>query len=256
MEHQQHPAQEKDPMIFGLRPVIEALEAGKEIERIFVQRDLRGPLSKELKDLMKDRGIVYTPVPIDKLNRLTRKNHQGVVCFLGQVSYAKVEDVVPGIYEAGRTPLLVLLDRITDVRNFGAICRTAECMGADAVIVPEKGGAMANADAVKASAGALNRITVCREFNLKQVLVYLKESGIRIVGCTEKGKIDLQEASFNDPVCIIMGSEEDGISPEYLKLCDAVVKIPMTGSIASLNVSVAAGMILYETVRQRNGVSK
>ncbi|HEX5001066.1 MAG TPA: 23S rRNA (guanosine(2251)-2'-O)-methyltransferase RlmB [Bacteroidia bacterium] len=244
--------QVKDSVIFGIRPVMEAILAGKEPERIFIQRDLQGSLMRELRELLREHNFNYTPVPVEKLNRLTKKNHQGVVCFLSLVSYAKLDQVIPGIYEAGRVPLIILLDRVTDVRNFGAICRTAECMGADAVVVPEKGGAMANADAVKASAGALNRITLCREYNLKESINYLAGSGLKIVGCTEKAAESIDKVDFSQPVCIIMGSEEDGISPEYLKLCNERVKIPMAGTIASLNVSVAAGMLLYEIYRQRN----
>jgi len=244
--------QVKDSVIFGIRPVMEAILAGKEPERIFIQRDLQGSLMRELREVLREHNFNYTPVPVEKLNRLTKKNHQGVVCFLSLVSYAKLDQVIPGIYEAGKVPLIVLLDRVTDVRNFGAICRTAECMGADAVVVPEKGGAMANADAVKASAGALNRITLCREYNLKDSINYLAGSGLKIVGCTEKATEHINKADYNQPVCIIMGSEEDGISPEYLKLCNERVKIPMAGTIASLNVSVAAGMLLYEVFRQRN----
>lgn len=241
-----------DMMIFGIRPVIEAIDAGKEVERIFIQRELNNPLLRELKDLLKSKGINYAPVPVEKLNRLTRKNHQGVVCYLSQVTYQKIEDLVPSLFEREKFPLLLMLDRVTDVRNFGAICRTAECFGVDAVIVPERGGAMVTGDAVKASAGALNRINLCREFNLKSTISYLSESGFSIIGCTEKGTQPVFEGDFNGPVCIIMGSEEDGISPEYLKKCNALLRIPITGRTASLNVSVAAGMILYEAIRQQN----
>lgn len=242
---------EDDLMIFGIRPVMEAIEAGKEIERIFIQRDISGDLSKELRQLLAKNDIHPAVVPIDKLNRLTRKNHQGVVCFLSHVSYARVEDVVPGLFNQPQYPVVLLLDRITDVRNFGAICRTAEFTGVGAVIVPEKGAALVNGDAVKASAGALNRITLCREYNLKDTITYLKDSGFLIVGCTEKGEKATYEQQFDGPVCIIMGSEEDGISPEYLKRCDVLLKIPLIGKTASLNVSVAAGMILYEVLRQK-----
>jgi 23S rRNA (guanosine2251-2'-O)-methyltransferase len=249
--HQGEKRTEDDLMIFGIRPVIEAIAAGKEVERIFVQRDLSGDLAKELRQVLASNNIHASLVPIDKLNRLTRKNHQGVVCFLSQVSYCRVEDVVPGLFNNPKYPVVLLLDRITDVRNFGAICRTAEFTGVDAVIVPEKGGALVNGDAVKASAGAINRIVICREFNLKETIQYLHDSGFYIVGCTEKGDHAVYEHQFDGPLCIIMGSEEDGISPEYLKKCDARLKIPLIGKTASLNVSVAAGMILYEVLRQK-----
>ena len=251
-ERRFRPEQEEDDMmIFGIRPVMEALDAGKEIERIYIQRDLSTPVSRDLKNVLKDAGISFIPVPVEKLNRLTRKNHQGVVCFLSRVTYSKVEDIVPILFETGKIPLLLVLDRITDVRNFGAICRSAECMGVDAVIIPERGASMVNGDAIKASAGALNRITICREFNLKGVLTYLNDYGIQLTGCSEKGTQNIYEADFTVPVCIVMGSEEDGISPEYLKKCDSILKIPMMGKTQSLNVSVAAGMILYEVTRQR-----
>ena len=200
-------------MIFGIRPVMEAIDAGREIERLFIQRDIQNPQARELKRMLADRNIPFTAVPIEKLNRLTRKNHQGVVCFTGLISYFKAEAIVPQLFEKSTYPLLLLLDRVTDVRNFGAICRTAECMGVDAVIIPEKGGAMVNGDAIKASAGALHRIRVCREYNLKNTIDYLRDSGFMVVGCTEKAEKVAFDESFNQPVCLIMGSEEDGISP-------------------------------------------
>ncbi len=242
---------EDDHMIFGIRPVMEAIDAGREVERLFIQRDINNPLARELRKLLSDHNIPFSLVPIEKLNRLTRKNHQGVVCFIGYVSYHKVEQLVPSLFEKSEFPLLMLLDRVTDVRNFGAICRTAECMGVDAVIVPEKGGAMVNGDAVKASAGALNRIKICREYNLKNTIQYLQESGFMVAGCTEKAKDDCFKVNLNKPLCLIMGSEEDGISPEYLKRCDVLIKVPILGKTASLNVSVAAGMLLFEVTRQR-----
>ncbi|MBL0343165.1 MAG: 23S rRNA (guanosine(2251)-2'-O)-methyltransferase RlmB [Bacteroidetes bacterium] len=242
---------EDDTMIFGIRPVLEALDSGKEVERIFMQRDINNPLARELKMKLAEKSITYTAVPMEKLNRLTRKNHQGVVCFLSQISYFKIEDVVPDLFAHTRYPLVILLDKITDVRNFGAICRSAECMGVDAVIVPEKGGAPVNGDAIKASAGALLRIKVCREFNLKKTIEFLKESGFSIAGCTEKATKPLFDENLDRPLCIIMGSEEDGISLEYLKRCDFLLKIPTVGKTASLNVSVAAGILLYEINRQR-----
>ncbi len=242
---------EDDHMIFGIRPVMEAIDAGREVERIFIQRDSNNPQARDLKKMLSDNNIPFSLVPVEKLNRLTRKNHQGVVCFIGYVSYHKVEQLVPSLFEKSEFPLVMLLDRVTDVRNFGAICRSAECMGVDAVIVPEKGGAMVNGDAVKASAGALNRIKICREYNLKNTIQYLQESGFMVAGCTEKAKENCFKVNLNKPLCLIMGSEEDGISPEYLKRCDVLIKVPILGKTASLNVSVAAGMLLYEVTRQR-----
>ncbi len=186
------------------------------------------------------------------MNRLTRKNHQGVFAFISPISFHSIENLLPQIYEAGKTPLLLILDRVTDVRNFGAIARSAECAGVDAIIVPEKGAAQMNADAVKTSAGALHRIPVCREKYLDYVIKFLQESGVKVVGCTEKGSQSLFDISMTEPTAIIMGSEEDGISPAFLKTVDAKAFIPMAGDIGSLNVSVSAGIIIYEAVRQRS----
>ena len=212
---------------------------------------MNNPSINELKSLLKKSNTIYQAVPVEKLNRLTKNNHQGVVCFISEVTYYKIEDIVPQIFEDGKSPLLLILDRITDVRNFGAIARSAECAGADAIIIPSKGAAQINSDAIKTSAGALHGIKVCRENNLKDVIEYLKESGISVIACTEKTDDSIYTADFSLPVAIIMGSEEDGISGEYLKRCDKKVKIPMAGKISSLNVSVATGIILFEVLRQR-----
>lgn len=243
-------------LVFGTRAVIEAVRSGKEINKIMVQKGLQNDLFNELKNELKGMEIPLQFVPPEKLNRLTRKNHQGVIGFVSPVTYHRIEDLLPGIFESGQTPLLLMLDRITDVRNFGAICRSAECMGVQAVIVPSKGGALVTSDALKTSAGALHRIPVCREDNLKKVIHFLSASGIRIVSCTEKAERQLYESDLTVPLCVIMGSEEDGISGEYLKLSDDKLKIPMIGNIESLNVSVATGMILYETTRQRLSVEQ
>jgi len=240
-----------DLMLFGIHPVMEAIESGKEIDRLFIQRNLSNPMMSELKKLLRRNDIRSIEVPIEKLNRLTRSNHQGVVAFTTEVVYQKVSDVIPGLFEKGSDPLVVLLDRITDVRNFGAICRSAECFGAGAGIVPERGGAPANGDAMKASAGAMSRITVCREHNLKEVIDYLRDSGFQVIGCSEKASKNIFEFDLRGPLCIIMGSEEDGISPEYMKRCNHLVRIPMKGKVSSLNVSVAAGLALYEVTRQQ-----
>lgn len=241
----------KKEVIFGIRSVLEALEAGKQLSKVLIQKNLRGELYSELMDALKTYDVHYQIVPIEKLNRITRKNHQGVITFLSPVSFHKTENLLPTLYEEGKVPLFLMLDRVTDVRNFGAIARTAECSGVDAIIIPTRGAAAVNGDAVKTSTGALLKMPVCREDNLKNTIEYLKNSGVQIVGCTEKTDEYLYSVDFTLPTCIIMGSEEDGISPEYLKRCDARAKIPMHGSIGSLNVSVAAGIVLYELVRQR-----
>jgi 23S rRNA (guanosine2251-2'-O)-methyltransferase len=243
--------EDRNEMLFGIRPIIEAIAAGKEIDKIFMQSGLSGPLFAELKELIRVHNIVFQYVPIEKLNRLTRKLHQGVICFISPVTYQRIEDILPLLFEQGKNPLLLILDRITDVRNFGAIARTAECAGVDAIIIPNKGAAQVNGDAIKTSAGALHTIPVCRENNLKDVLDYLKSSGLQIIACTEKTDTHYFELDYTPPTAIILGSEEDGISPEYMKKADAKAKLPLMGEIGSLNVSVANGVILYETVKQR-----
>jgi 23S rRNA (guanosine2251-2'-O)-methyltransferase len=202
-------------------------------------------------DALAAHNVPFQAVPTEKLNRVTRKNHQGVISYISPISYHSIEDVLPSLYEAGKTPLLLILDRVTDVRNFGAIARTAECAGVDAIIIPSRGGALISADAVKTSTGALHKIPVCREDNLKTTIEFLTNSGVQIVGCTEKTDDLLYSVDLTLPTAIIMGSEENGISPEYLKRCDARAKIPMAGTIGSLNVSVSAGILLYEVIRQR-----
>ena len=242
----------EDNMIFGTRAVIEALKSGKEFEKLFVQAGVQNELMRELATLLRKQGVVFQFVPAEKLNRLTSKNHQGVVGFLTVVTYQDLGVLLPGLFEQGKVPLLLLLDRITDVRNFGAIARTAECAGVDAIVIPSRGSAQINADAMKTSAGALNRIAVCKEDNLKNTLQFLKESGLQVIACTEKAEVNYFEADLKGPAVLIMGSEEDGISGEYLKLSDKRVKINMLGAIQSLNVSVATGVMLFEVNRQRH----
>jgi len=242
---------QKKEIIFGTRPVEEALHAGKEIEKILVQKNATNDALKSVLLLARKYNVPVSKVPIDKLNRVTRKNHQGIICFLSAITYASLDNIVDEKYQSGKVPFLLMLDRITDMRNFGAIARTAECAGVDAIIVPAKGGAIINSDAMKTSAGALNFIPVCRSANLKETINYLKNSGIQVVACTEKSELPLYEQDFKDPVCLLMGSEEDGISPAYLKLADSSVMIHLSGKIASLNVSVAAAIAMYEVVRQR-----
>ncbi len=241
---------EKD-MIFGIRAVIEAIQAGKEIDKILMRRDMTSELSRELFNAMNGLQIPVQYVPLEKLNRITMKNHQGVIAFISPVAYQRIEDIIPGIYEEGRMPFIVVLDGVTDVRNFGAIARTCECAGVDAIIVPLKGGAALNGDAVKTSAGALMSIPVCRESNLGNALKFLASSGIKLIAASEKATKNYTEANLTEPVAYIMGSEDEGVSPDYLKLCDEIVSIPMLGTIDSLNVSVAAGVLIYEAVRQR-----
>ncbi|KAF0195198.1 MAG: 23S rRNA (guanosine2251-2'-O)-methyltransferase [Bacteroidetes bacterium] len=237
--------------VYGMRPVIEAIAAGKEVDKIMMQQGLKGELVPELRKLINENNIPYQYVPVEKLNRLIRGNHQGIVCFISPIAFQPIENLLLSVYEKGETPLFVILDRITDVRNMGAIARTAACAGAHGLIIPEKGGAPVNGDAMKASAGALSSLPVHKSPNLKITIDYLKESGLRIVAASEKGKKNYYDASFTGPLAVIMGSEEDGVSGEYLRRCNDVVSIPMRGQIESLNVSVAAGILLFEVVKQQ-----
>ncbi len=242
----------KQDLIYGIRAVIEALKSGQHLERIFIQKTLKGDLIKELMFEIHQSKTPLSKVPPERINKFTKKNHQGVVALISPIQYSNLEHLVLEVYERGEVPLFLLLDEITDVRNFGAIARTAECMGVHGVVIPIKGGAQVNEDAIKTSAGALNYLPVCREKSLLEAVEFLKASGISIISCTEKSESTIHQADFKSPSAIIMGSEEKGISEELLSLSDQNSKIPMTGKIESLNVSVAAGMILYEAHRQRS----
>ena len=242
-------------IIFGIHPVLEALHAAREIEKILLSRELRNTQVREIISLAEQLEIPVQKVPPEKLEKLTRSNHQGVVAFISLIEYQPLEDILIKAYEAGRQPLFVILDRITDVRNTGAISRSAECAGVDALIVPSRGSAQINADAIKTSAGALNLIPVHRSPNLKSTLRYLHDSGVKLVAVTEHASDDYDGADLTGPLAFVVGSEEDGISAEYLRLCDESIKIPLKGVIGSLNVSVATGVILFETLRQRKAIT-
>ena len=243
---------EENKYIFGIRAVIEAIEAGKEIDKILVKKDLASDLADELLKVARDNRVVVQKVPVEKINRITRKNHQGVLAFLSAVTYYKLEHLVPQLYEDGRVPFVVLLDGITDVRNFGAIARTCDCAGVDAIVIPERGSVSVGADAGKTSAGALHYLPVCREHSLTWAVKFLKDSGYKVYGASEKASQSYLAPDYTSPVAIVLGSEEKGISDEILRLCDGLVAIPEYGHINSLNVSVAAGIMVYEVVRQRN----
>ncbi|WP_400193642.1 23S rRNA (guanosine(2251)-2'-O)-methyltransferase RlmB [Hymenobacter sp. B81] len=240
-------------MIFGLRPIMEALQAGRTLEKIFLLKGTRNSLTQDISELARGAGTPVSLVPSEKLDNLTRKNHQGAVAFLSPIDYVPLDSLLAGLFEQGKSPLVLVLDRITDVRNFGAIARSAECLGVDAIVVPAHGAAQMNGDALKTSAGALTRVPVSREPNLHSTLRRLKDSGLQVVACTEKGDASLERAPLDmtGPLAVVMGSEEDGISPELLALADAKLRIPMIGQIGSLNVSVASGILLYEVLRQR-----
>lgn len=242
---------EKNEYIFGLRAVIEAIEAGKDIDKVLVRKDLSGELAKEFFEVARRYGIVLQRVPAERIDRVTRKNHQGVLAILSAVTYHSLDNIVPQLYEEGKMPFVVLLDGVTDVRNFGAIARTCECAGVDAIVIPARGGVGVNADAVKTSAGALHYLPVCRERSILNAVKFLKDNGYRVVAASEKSDINYTEPDYTGPVAIVMGAEDVGINPDVLRHCDTQVAIPQIGEIGSLNVSVAAGVMIYEVVRQR-----
>lgn len=241
----------KEDYIFGIRAVIEAVEAGKNIDKVLVRKDLNGDLGRELMAKLRQYGVLVQKVPVEKLNRITMKNHQGAVAILSPVAYHRLENIVPALYEEGKTPFILVLDGITDTRNFGAIARTAECAGVDAIVIPERNSASITPDALKTSAGALFYVPVCRERDILSAVRFLRDSGIKVVGATEKGAVDYTRVDYTAPVAIVMGSEDTGISSEVIRQCDDLAAIPIRGNIGSLNVSVAAAVMAYECVRQR-----
>jgi 23S rRNA (guanosine2251-2'-O)-methyltransferase len=241
----------KEDFIYGVHPVLEALRSGQEIEKIIFTGTLKREAASELRQLAAERSVPMQNVPAEWFYKLPKVNHQGIICYLSAIEYHPIEQLLPMIYERGEVPLLLILDRITDVRNFGAITRTAECAGVHAIVLPSHGHAMINQDALKTSSGALCMVPVCRVDNLKKIINYLKFSGLTVIAATEKADAIYDEICLTEPLAIIMGSEEDGVSPAYLSLCDNIVKIPMAGNIGSLNVSVATGIMLFEVARQR-----
>ncbi|MEI7980882.1 MAG: 23S rRNA (guanosine(2251)-2'-O)-methyltransferase RlmB [Bacteroidota bacterium] len=241
----------KETYIYGIRPAIEAIKSGKELEKIFLQNGLKGEGFRELFNFIRELEIPFQFVPVEKLNRLSRQNHQGVIAYVSEITYQRIEDLVPYVFEQGRQPLFLILDRITDVRNVGAIARTAECAGVDGLLIPSRGSAQINSDAIKTSAGALYKLPVVRCNDMRESIRFLKESGLTIFAATEKTEVKYTTSDFNKPMALILGSEGEGISEEYLRMTDHKVSIPLQGEIDSLNVSVASGVILFEILRQR-----
>ena len=239
-----------DNIVFGIRPIVEAIEAERQIEKVYVRKGAEGQLLGELREMCRRRNINMQEVPVEKLNRLTRGNHQGVVAQIAAIEYVELADILEGVPQ-DETPLIVVFDGVTDVRNFGAIARSAECAGAHGIIVPVKNAAPVNADAMKTSAGALARIPVCRVGSVRNTLKILQNEGMQVVAASEKSTTIIYDADMTRPTVIVMGSEETGISREVLKMCDVQLAIPTVGSIESLNVSAAAAVILFEVVRQR-----
>ncbi|HMP98711.1 MAG TPA: 23S rRNA (guanosine(2251)-2'-O)-methyltransferase RlmB [Cyclobacteriaceae bacterium] len=242
---------EKKDLIYGTRAVTEAVRSGKEVEKVFIQQGLNNDLLRDLLQLLKEHQIPFSFVPLQKLNKLGSRNHQGVLCYLSAISYASLENIIQDCFDKGKEPFIIILDRVTDVRNFGAIARTAECAGADAIVIPDKGSAAITSDAMKTSAGALNYIPVCRVKDLAQTIRFVQESGLQVIACTEKSNTSIYKADFSQPCALLFGSEEDGISDKVLRIADQLVQIPQHGKISSLNVSVAAGIAIFEALRQK-----
>ena len=239
-------------LIIGRHPILDTIQSGGSIDKIFLQKSISKDFDTEIRKACREYGIPMQYVPKEKLNRMTSKNHQGVVGFLSMIEYKKLEDLIPFIYEQSGTPLFLILDGITDVRNFGAIARSAELCGVQAIIIPQKGGAAINEDALKTSAGALSKIGVCRESSLKKAIEKLKLNGIAVLGASLQAKQALYDLDFIGPIAIVMGSEGRGISREIEKLLDNTFLIPQVGTTDSFNVSVATGISLYEVLRQRS----
>ena len=242
----------KKDNIFGIYPILEAIKANTELDKVYIQKDSENDKLVTIATELENKHVTFNYVPVEKLNRLTNGNHQGVVAITSPISFVSLEEVVEKALEAKKTPLFLVLDQISDVRNFGAIIRTAECTGVDAIIVQKKGGAPVSGDTVKTSAGAIFKMPICKVDHIKDAIYYLQGSGIKTVAATEKSEKDVYNTSFNEPIAIIMGSEGKGISNSVLKLVDEQASLPLLGEINSLNVSVACGAFLYEVVRQRS----
>lgn len=249
--HVKHPKESKLQLVCGLRPVIEAVDAGKQIDKLLIQSNLEGSLFQELKTRIREKDLPFQYVPVEKLNRMTDANHQGVVAIVSPIVYHDFMQLLQRLSDQGKVPFVLLLDHITDVRNFGAIVRTAECTGIDAVVIPDKGTAQINEDAIKTSSGALLRMPICREANFKTTINIAKQYGLQICAATEKGATDYLDVDFTQPTLLVMGSEDSGISSEVLKMADLRAKLPIRGEVQSLNVSVAAAVFMYEMLRQR-----
>lgn len=242
----------KDSLLYGIHAVKEALDAGRELIKIQVQKGLTNTALPALLKAAQEVQVPVQYVPKEKFYSLKDKNHQGIVAFTSPISYHSLEQIIPTLFEQGETPFVLILDRLTDVRNVGAIARTALCAGVHALVIPQTDAAPINEDAVKTSAGALNRLPVCREKHLKTTLEYLNQSGFTTVACTEKAKDTISQTDLTGPLAIVMGNEENGISPELIRKCTHLAKIPMDFGVSSLNVSVAAGIIMYEALMQRS----
>ena len=238
-------------IVFGTRPVLEAINSGKTLEKLFIQKNLKKEILEKIKSKLSNKKINISYVPKEKLNRITKKNHQGIICYISPISYQPIEEIIQRVFEKGKDPFVIILDRITDTRNFGAISRVADASGVDAIIIPEKESAIITSDSIKTSAGAINYMPICKVKSLRSTANFLKESGLKLVSCTEKGDKKFYDADLTSPCCIILGSEKDGISNSLMDISDERLNIPMKGNVESLNVSSSASVILFEVVRQR-----
>jgi 23S rRNA (guanosine2251-2'-O)-methyltransferase len=243
--------EKKNDIVFGVHPILEGLNSEENFDKILILNSLRTPQAKEIMILAREKGISINKVPQQKLDRITRKNHQGIIGFIAPIEFQSIEDILPEIFIQGKVPFLLILDRVSDVRNFGAIIRTAECAGVDAIIIPKKGSAQINGETIKTSTGAIFNIPICKVPGIDSVIPFLKESGIHLVACTEKTEINYTKVDYTIPIGIILGSEESGIATSNITKSDSTAKLPLTGKTNSLNVSVAAGIIMYEVIRQR-----
>ena len=243
---------EKQTQIYGIRAVIEAINSGEAIDKVFMQKGLKGELFRELEGILRKNGVSTAYVPIEKLNRLSKNNHQGVIANISPISFYTIENLVEKVLSKKKIPLFLLLDQLSDVRNFGAIIRTAECTGVDGIIIQKKGAAPVTADTIKTSAGAAFKVPIVKVDHIKDAVYYLQASGIAVTVATEKTNHTIYDVSFKEPCAIVMGSEDKGVSPSVIKAADQAAKIPLLGEIESLNVSVACAVFLYEVVRQRS----
>lgn len=237
--------------IFGIHNIEEALVAGRPVDKLLVRKGAQGGQYNKALTMARNQGVVVQAVPVEKINRVTRKNHQGILAFISPVPFQKLDEIVARAYEAGRDPFIMLLDGVTDVRNFGAIARTAECAGMDAIVLPYRNSAAVNAAAMKTSAGALNHLPVCKVPNMKSAISQLKKSGLSVAAASERGDTPLHKAKLDGPLALVMGAEDTGLSPEVLKGAGQLISIPIAGRVSSLNVSVSAGVLIYEALRQR-----
>ncbi len=242
---------DKETKLYGIRAVLEAIEANKSLEKIFLQKGLKGDLYFKLEKKIKEKNLSFSYVPVEKLNRLTINNHQGVVATISPISFFDLDELVTTVKNNKKDPIFIVLDQLSDVRNFGAIIRTAECTGVDGIIIPKSGSAPINGDTIKTSAGAVFNIPICKVDHIKDAIYYFNTSDIITVAATEKTENSIYDINLKKGCAIIMGSEGKGVSPSVLKIVDTKAKLPMYGKISSLNVSVACGVFLYEMVRQR-----